>query len=69
MNKITVVIKLIIVCILLGAFVKLPLATVSFVMPTHMSAWNDWAPTGRIFVKFDVISGFFENRSTKFRFR
>jgi hypothetical protein len=32
-----------------------------------LSAWNNAAPTGRIFVKFD-ISVFFENLSRKFKF-
>jgi len=32
------------------------------------SAWNNWVPTGRIFMKFDVW-GFFENLPIKFTFR
>jgi len=32
-----------------------------------LSAWNNSAPIGRIFVKFD-ISGFFENLLRKFKF-
>ena len=31
------------------------------------SAWNTWAPTARIFIKFDV-EVFFENLSRKFKF-
>jgi len=50
----------------LGAFAKLRRATVSFVMSV-LSAWNNSAPTGRIFVKFDV-SVFFETISRKFKF-
>jgi len=41
---------------LLGAFAKLRKATISFVMtgclPVRLSAWNNSAPTGRIFKKF-----------------
>jgi len=41
---------------------KLRKATISFVMSVcpsaHLSAWNNFAPTGRIFMKF-VIRGFF----------
>jgi hypothetical protein len=32
------------------------------------SAWNDTAPTGRIFMKFDILSVFFDNLSRKFKF-
>jgi len=32
-----------------------------------LSAWNNSAPTGRIFLKFDIWV-FFENRSRKFKF-
>jgi hypothetical protein len=38
----------------LGAFSKLRKATASFVMPLCPSAWNNSAPTGRIFMKFDI---------------
>ena len=51
----------------LGAFAKLRKATISFVMSVRPSAWNDSAPTGRIFMKFDIW-GFFENLSWKFKF-
>ena len=56
---------------LLGAFRKLQNATISLVMAFRLSgrlsAWNNSAPTGRIFVKFDIC-GFFENMSRKFKF-
>jgi hypothetical protein len=48
----------------LAAFAKLRKATVSFVMSVrpsvYLSAWNDWAPTGRTFIKliFDYFSKF-----------
>ena len=42
----------------LGAFVKLRKATISFVMSVRLSVrrstWNDSAPTGRTFMKFDI---------------
>ena len=57
-----------------GAFEKLRNATVSFVMnvlyvsvSVPSCAWDNPAPTGRIFMKFD-ISVFFENVSRKFKF-
>jgi len=41
-----------------GAFAKLRGATISFVMCVSLSvrpsAWNNSAPTGRIFMKFDI---------------
>jgi len=40
----------------LGAFAKLQRATVGFVMSIRLSAWNNSASTGRIFIKFDYIS-------------
>ena len=36
----------------LGAFPKLLEAAVSFFMSVRLSAWNNWATTGRIFIKF-----------------
>jgi hypothetical protein len=59
----------------LGVLAKLRKATISCVMsvglspcvPVGRSAWNNWASTGRIFMKFD-ISVFFENLSKKFKF-
>jgi len=38
----------------LGAFAILRTATISFVMCVRPSAWNSSAPTGRIFMKFDI---------------
>jgi hypothetical protein len=49
------------------AFAKLRKANVSFVMSVCLSAWNSSAPTGRIFLEFDIWV-FFENRSRKFKF-
>ena len=39
---------------LLGASAKLRKATVSIVMFFRLSAWNNSAQTGRIFMKFDI---------------
>jgi hypothetical protein len=39
---------------ILGAFAKLRKVTISFVVSVRLSPWNNWAPTGRIFVKFDI---------------
>jgi hypothetical protein len=52
----------------LGAFANLWKATLSFVMSVFLSAWNNSAPTGRIFVKFNIWI-FFENSSGKYKFR
>ena len=41
-------------------------ATTSFVMSARPSAWNNSTPTGRIFIKFDMLV-FFENLSRKFK--
>jgi len=38
----------------LGAFAELRKATITFLMPVRLSAWNNSAPTGRIFMKFDA---------------
>ena len=42
----------------LGMFEELQNATISFIMSVHLpvcpSAWNNLAPTGRIFMKFDI---------------
>ena len=38
----------------LGAFAKLGKGTVGFVMPVSLSAWNNSAPTGRIFIKSGI---------------
>jgi hypothetical protein len=40
----------------LGSFAKFRKATVSFVMSVRLSAWNNWTPTGRIFMKFDILN-------------
>jgi hypothetical protein len=57
--------------ILSGAFAKLRKATISFVMSVRRfvrpSAWNNSAPTGRKFMKFD-ISVFSKNLSRNFKF-
>jgi len=50
----------------LGAFATLRKASMNFVMSVHLSAWNNSALTGRIFVKFD-ISLFFESLWGKFK--
>ena len=52
---------------ILGAFAKLRIATISFVMSVRLSAWNNSAPTGPIFVKLGIRI-FFENLSATFRF-
>ena len=52
---------------LLGAFTKLREATISFVMSVRLSACNNSALTGRIFMKFYILR-IFENMSTKFKF-
>ena len=58
-------------CLFLGAFANLRIATVSFVMcvcpsSVSVSAWNNSAPTGRIFMAF-YIWIFFKNLSRKFQ--
>jgi len=50
----------------LGAFTKLREATVSFAMSIRPSARNDSAPTGRIFMKFDIWV-YFEKLSRIFK--
>ena len=50
-----------------GAFAYLRKATVTFDMSVRPSAWNNSAPTGRIFTKIDILL-FFENLSRKFKF-
>jgi hypothetical protein len=39
---------------ILGAFAKLQIAAISFVMSVRLSAWNNSAPTGRIFMKLGI---------------
>jgi hypothetical protein len=51
----------------LSAFEELRRATISFVVSVRLSAWNNSAPIGRIFMKFN-ISVFFEKTSRKFKF-
>jgi len=55
----------------LDAFAKLPKAAISYVIsvcPSHRpSAWNNWDPTGRIFLKFN-ISVFLENLLKNLKF-
>jgi hypothetical protein len=50
-----------------GAFAKLQKAAVIFVMSPLLSAWNNSAPTGYIFMKFD-ISAVFEKPSRILKF-
>ena len=38
----------------LGAFAKLQKVTVLLCSFIYLSAWNNWAPTGRILMKLDV---------------
>jgi hypothetical protein len=56
----------------LGDFAKLRGATIGFVMSVspsvRPSAWNNSAPTGRIFMTFDIEDFFFENLSIKLKF-
>jgi hypothetical protein len=55
----------------LGAIAKLRKVTVNFVTPAcpsvRLPAWNNSAPNGRIFMKFD-IRVFLENLLRKFKF-
>jgi len=51
----------------LNAFKILHIATVSIIMSVHPSAWNNCAPTGWIFMKFDIRE-FFKYLSRKFKF-
>ena len=50
---------------ILDAFAKLRKATISFVMSLCLSTWNS-APTGQIFMKFDIIV-FFEYLTENFK--
>ena len=38
----------------LDVFTKLRKVTISFIMSVSPSPWNNLAPTGRIFMKFDI---------------
>jgi len=51
----------------LGKFAKFQKTTISFMVSVCLSAWNNWAATGRISIKFDIL-GFFGNLSRKFTF-
>jgi hypothetical protein len=51
----------------IGVFVKLQKALFSFVMSVRLSAWNNSASTGQIFMKF-YIRVFFEKLVWKFKF-
>jgi hypothetical protein len=51
----------------LDTYAKLREGSISFVMSVRPSAWNNWAPTGRIFMKFGIWV-FFQNLSRKFKF-
>jgi hypothetical protein len=44
----------------LGVFAKLQEVAIGFVLFVHLPAWNSSAPTGWIFMKFDILV-FFEN--------
>jgi hypothetical protein len=44
-----------------GAFAKLRKLTIKFFMSFRLSAWNNSAPIGRIFTKYDIWAFFFEN--------
>jgi hypothetical protein len=46
---------------------KIAKGTISFALSGRLSAWNNSAATGRIFIKFDIW-GFFYNLSRKFKF-
>ena len=63
------VVILMFVCLFVNYFAKFRKSPVSFVKSVCVctSAWNNSAPTKRIFVKFD-ISVFFGNLSKKFKF-
>jgi hypothetical protein len=50
----------------LGAFAKLRKGTISFDLTVRASAWNNSAPTGRIFMKYDTWV-FFEKLWRKFK--
>jgi len=53
---------------LLGAFAKLRIATVGFVMSVCPSAWNNLAPTGGMFIKSELWA-IFEQVSRNFKFK
>jgi hypothetical protein len=43
-----------------GVITKLQKAVISIIMSVCPTAWNNSAPTGPIFMKFDIL-GFFKN--------
>jgi len=51
----------------LGAFAKLRKVTISFVTFVCLSAWNNSATAGRIFMKFDIWVIFRKNLTRKFK--
>jgi len=51
---------------LLGTFAKLGKAIIGFAKSVRPSAWDNWTPIGRIFMKFD-IQVLPENLSRKFK--
>jgi hypothetical protein len=55
-------------CISLGTFTRLRKATTSFVMFVCLSAWNNWAHTELIFVKFEYFSKIYGENSNSMRF-
>jgi len=52
------------ISVFLGVFAKLRKATISF-KSVRLSAWHYFAPTRRIFMKFDILL-FFEKLSRHF---
>jgi len=52
---------------MLGDFAKFRKATISFVISARLSAWNNSAPAGRIFMEFDTGESF-ENLYRKWKF-
>jgi hypothetical protein len=47
-------------------FAKLQKAVISIIMSICLTAWNNSAPTGPIFMKFDILV-FFENLLQKYK--
>jgi len=62
------ILRFYVICLVLGAFTELRKATASIVMSVCLSARNNAATSGLIFMKFDVWV-LFENVMRKFRFR
>jgi len=48
-----------------GRAAKFLKAIISFVVSVRPSAWNDSAPTGRIFIKFDILVSIFRKSFDK----